>query len=180
MSMFSGKCDFYDSVVAIWCDGDTTKLEEFLARTDIYIFSRADERKHKLDIKNEKDAAKYYPYLQCIAALGRTDRNTIILSSTSFIDDEEEEHLSWYLDDVLKYWRKCKRNKTPFTAEKYFEQTWLNKSNPLLIEIVKRVVKDGKKATTEGLHTDIHEYYRKRWFEEMVRLGYSETEAFNW
>ena len=54
MSRFSGKCDFYDTL-SIWCKGDNSKLEEFLANTDIYISGKG-YREHKLDIKTEKDA----------------------------------------------------------------------------------------------------------------------------
>ena len=46
--------------------------------------------------------------------------------------------------------------------------------------IIERIIKDGNKAEFDDLHTELHEYYRKKWYEEMIRLGYTEREAFDW
>lgn len=177
MSTFSGKCDFYDSVVAIHCDGDTKKLEEFLARTDIYVRGR-DGRDHKVEVTDEKTACKYYPYLQSIAIFS-DGRNKIILASDSFIDQEEREHIGWKVRDVLRYWRRCKRKKVPFSVDKCVEAYhWLN--TDMFREIAKRVAKDGEKAEFDDLHDSLHEYFRRRWYDEMIRVGWSEIEAFDW
>ena len=180
MSRFSGKCDFYDGVVAIHCDGDTDKLEEFLAETDIYIRGR-DERTHKVVVQNEKDAVKYYPYLESIAAFNRNGRNTIVLSSRPFIDSEEMEILGWHIDDARKYWKKCKRNKVECNVDEYIthRSSW-SCSEYLDRPIMEKIIKDGEKAEFDDIHDNMHEYFRRRWFEEMVRVGYSEWEAFNW
>ena len=53
---------------------------------------------------------------------GEEGRNKIILSSDSFIDKEEKEWLEWKIEDVFRYWRKCKRKKELFTAEKFLNQ----------------------------------------------------------
>ena len=62
MSRFSGKCDFYDSVMIIHCDNDPKKLEELLANATIRIMGK-DGRYYQLHITNEKEYAIYYTYL---------------------------------------------------------------------------------------------------------------------
>lgn len=180
MSEFSGKCDFFDSVVAIHCDGDTgEKLEEFLARTDIYVLGK-DGRDHKIEVNNEKDACKYYPYLESIAAFNLHEgRNCIHLASDSFIDQEEREHIGWHIRDGKKYWNRCKRNKTVPSVEEYLEQSYWS-VDYLDRTIIERLIKDGNKAEFDDLHDWLHEHFRKKWYEEMIRVGYTEREAFDW
>ena len=178
--MFSGKCDFYDGVIAIHCDGDTSKLEEFLSRTTIRMRG-ADGREHVVSVKNEKDAALYYPYLEAIAAFNIGKGNTIVLSSQSFIDSEEREVMGWYIEDVLRYWRKCKREKKTFDVDECVSAVGYNWRNTYILEAVaEKVAKDGAKAKFDDIHTPIHERYRREWFEELVRVGHPEWFAFNW
>lgn len=180
MSMFSGKCDFYDGVIAIHCDGDTSKLEEFLSRTTIRMRG-ADGREHVVSVKNEKDAALYYPYLEAIAAFNIGKGNSIILSSQSFIDSEEREFMGWYIEDVLRYWRKCKREKKPFDVDECVSAVGYNWRNTYILKAVaEKVAKDGAKAKFDDIHTPMHEHYRRKWFEELVRVGHPEWFAFNW
>lgn len=178
MSMFSGKCDFYDGFVAINCDGDEETVEKNLKDLDLYVYGR-DMRKHKVESNTIKDIAKYYPYLEVIATYSRDNGQTIILSSDSFIDQEEREHLQWYIDDVMKYWRKCKRDKKPFNVDECVEKLhWMN--TDIIKTIAERVAKDGVKAEFEDIHLPLHEYFRRRWFDELVRIGYTERQAYDW
>lgn len=177
MSQFCGKCDFYDGFVAIRCDGDEEKIKEELKKLKLYIRGN-DNRNHLVKTDTIKDIAKYYPYLEAIA-YGSDDRFIVVLSADSFIDYEEKERLSYRIEDVLKYWRKCKRKKMPFTKEEFYKDNWWT-NEALMDEIIDRVAKYGDKAEFDDIHLPIHEYYRKRWFEELVRLGYTEREAYNW
>lgn len=177
MSIFCGKCDFYDGFVAIRCDGDETKVSEELKNLELFIRGK-DGRSHWVKSDTIKDIAKYYPYLECIMT-GNKEKTTIILASDSFIDQEEEEHIGWYIRDVYKYWRKCKRNKKPFVVDECIESLyWMN--DDILRTVAERVAKDGNKAEFDDIHLSLHEYYRRRWFGELVRLGYTELEAYNW
>lgn len=177
MSIFCGKCDFYDGFVAIRCDGDETKVSEELKNLELFIRGK-DGRTHRVKSDTIKDIAKYYPYLECIMT-GNKEKTTIILTSDSFIDQEEEEHIGWYIRDVYKYWRKCKRNKKPFVVDECIESLyWMN--DDILRTVAERVAKDGNKAEFDDIHLSLHEYYRRRWFGELVRLGYTELEAYNW
>lgn len=178
MSQFSGKCDFYDCFVAIHSDGDENKVEENLKRLDLYIYGK-DGRAHKVVSNTIKDIAKYYPYLELIQSYSKETGYNVYLSSDSFIDQEEREHIGWYVEYVFKYWRKCKRNKKPFVAEECMKElSWLR--DEYLRDIAERVEKSGTKAEFDDIHDDLHEYYRRKWFEELVRLGYTETEAYDW
>ena len=80
MSEFSGKCDIYD------CFSDVS--DEFLQRSSFYIYTN-DYRDHRLEINNQKDLAKYYPYLVCLETRNK-EYATVYLSQLSFIDQEEK------------------------------------------------------------------------------------------
>lgn len=177
MSQFSGKCDFYDGFVEIYSNGDEEKLKEELKKLKLYIRGN-DNRNHLVKTDTIKDIAKYYPYLEAIA-YSSDDRFIVVLSADSFIDYEEKERLSYRIEDVLKYWRKCKRKKMPFTKEEFYKDNWWT-NEALMDEIIDRVAKYGDKAEFDDIHLPMHEYYRKRWFEELVRLGYTKREAYDW
>lgn len=178
MSEFSGKCDFYDGFVAIGGDGDEEKVKDNLKHLKLYVYGK-DGRDHRVKSDTIKDIAKYYPYLEGVMSYSKETGYNIHLQSDSFIDQEEREHIGWYVRDVLKYWRKCKRNKKPFIVDECIESLhWMN--NDILHTVAERVAKDGDKAEFDDVHDSLHEYYRKRWFEEMVRVGYTEREAYDW
>ena len=178
MSIFSGKCDFYDGFVAIHCNGDENEVEKELKNTKLYVRGR-DGRDHLVKSDTIKDIAKYYPYLESIMVCSKETGRTTILCSDSFIDQEERERLNWYINDVMKYWRKCKRNKVPFIVEECVKKLNFMSSDIISI-IAERVAKDGKNAEFDDIHLPMHEYFRRRWFEELVRLGYTEQEAYIW
>lgn len=178
MSMFSGKCDFYDSFVMIGSDGEHGKVRENLKKLKLYIYGN-DNRCHRVMSETIKDIAKYYPYLTLIRTWDKDNGDFIILSSDSFIDQEEQEHLDWYIDDVMKYWRKCKRNKVPFVVDECVEKLhWMD--NDIIRSVAERVAESGKDAEFDDIHLSMQEYYRQRWFEEMVKVGYTEREAYDW
>ena len=177
MSMFSGKCDFYDGFIDISSKCDKEKILENLKKLKLYV-SGKDGRFHRVKSDTIEDIAKYYPYLQSISLYDKENGYRIYLESDSFIDREEAEWRDWKVGYVLKYWRKCKRNKKPFVAEECFnEVSWTGSK---LEEIIRRVEKDGDKAKFDDIHDDTHEYFRRQWFEELVRLGYTEREAYDW
>lgn len=177
MSRFCGKCDFYDGFVAIRCDGDEEKVTKELKNLKLYVHGR-DGRNHRVKSDTIKDIAKYYPYLEAVMH-GNKEGMTVILSSDSFIDEEERELLQYRVDYALKYWRKCKRNKVPFSEEECLRQYW-GTNDEAEKEIVRRIAKDGDKVTLDGIHSPLSEHFRREWFEELVKVGYTELEAYNW
>lgn len=178
MSQFSGKCDFYDIFIDIHSDDDNKKTEENLKKLRLYVGGK-DGRSHLVKSDTIKDIAKYYPYLVCMLISDKNGENVMYLSSSSFIDQEERERLSWYVNDVMKYWRKCKRTKIPFIAEECLKKFHYLHADVLSI-IIDRVAKDGDKAEFDDIHLPFHEYYRQRWFEELVKVGWTEREAYDW
>ena len=167
MSQFCGKCDFCDVLSMGHVDFD---------KSEFYMY--INNRRHKLDINNKHDAIKYYPYLISSMGGSKNGRYCIVLTSESFIDREEQERLDWEVRDILAYWEKCKRKKIPFDEEEAMKNIAF--SNAVTREIIERVQVLGDKTTTEGLHTSIHEYYRHKWYEEMINDGYDKKEAFSW
>ena len=178
MSRFCGKCDFYDGFVAIRCDCDEEKVAEELKKLKLYVHGK-DGRNHRVKSDTIKDIAKYYPYLEAVMYGSKDEGSVVILSSDSFIDIEEAEHRQYKINDVLKYWRKCKREKKPFAEEECLEKLWWTKDDSLK-EIVHRIAEKGDKAEFDDIHMPMWEHNRRRWFEEMVNVGYSENEAYNW
>lgn len=170
MSEFCGKCDV--------CDSFSDRSDEYLQNSKFFIYG-ADHRNHQLVINNQKDLAKYYPYLTC--SMG-ADKNgaCVHITSQSFIDSEEAERISWAKDALIKYYKKCKRNKTQYTVDEAIKASVLFNPSNWEIELARRVGEAGDKAETKDLHTSIHEYFREHWYEELVRQGYDEDEAYKW
>ena len=159
MSLYSGKCDFYDSI---------RDIEEFIANNEVYAYGHD---LVPLKIESEKDLVPLYPYIVRFLINGK-----YYLSEKNYIDCHEEEVKSWYLRDILKDYRKAKRKHIEFISKGYSfseEEVWN--------AIFKVVAKKGEKTTLEDLediHTHMAEYYRKKWYEELVRVGWREDQAF--
>lgn len=171
MSKYCGKCDFADWV----CD----ESDEEISRHSFFI-TTPDDRAHKLDIHNQRDAARYYPYIISMAASSKDNGGVVYLSSSSYIDQREKEHQGWYIRDVMKYWNKCKRDKIKFDKKVAYEKSGFSSTNEVEIkEIINRIAKDGKNATFEGIYHPICEYYRTNWFNCLTEeFGYTKREAF--
>ena len=178
MSQFCGKCDFYDGFIMIMGDGDEDKIKENLKKLKLYVWGK-DGREHLVKSDTIKDITKYYPYLEGFM-IGDSNGNRVVkLSSDSFIDIEERESIGYKVEDVMKYWRKCKREKKEFIPDECVEKLhWMD--SKMIKEIANRVMIFGNKAKFDDLHNDYHELMRRRWFEEMVKVGYTELEAYNW
>ena len=168
ISGFSGKCDICDHY-GDYTDDELKNIRFYVGRNPV-----------PLRIDSQHDLAPYYPYLVCIASYNG-GKGSCKMSEESFIDFEEAERLSWTLRDLKKYRRKCKRNGIPYDVEEAAKAVSLFRSElPYTKELAKRVGEYGDKADIDGVHDDIHEYYRNRLFDEMVRLGWKEAVADYW
>ena len=179
MSQFSGKCDFYDTFIEIAFKGDENQIEENIKRLKLHIYG-ADDRVHRIQVDTIKDLVKYYPYISATHTGSKEGDIYYELSSDSFIDEEEAESKEWKINDLMKYWHKCKRKKIPFTVDGCMKEFkwWYDKEG--LRKMAELIVADGDKANFDNVHFSLWEGYRKKWFEEMVRVGYTEREAFCW
>ena len=181
MSIYSGKCDVYDSFVMI--PGSEEKTKELIKKTSFYIFTNEGLQKHKLDIHTYHDLIPYFPFLECIGVHSK-EKSTVVLSRKSFVDTKEEEMLTFRLELLKKYYRKCKRNKKSFDQKEAAKNVFFSKNFDGLSEyekeLLNRVDEFGEKATIDGLHMCMHEYYRNRLYGAMRNGGYTDLEAYVW
>lgn len=169
MSRFSGKCDIYDTLIEIHGIDDNydwSKLEMY----------HEDE---KLDIKSIKDLVPYYPYLTAVMCSNR-DKIYIRLSQTSFVDRHEREMMNIRLNDVKKYYRKCKRNKTEFIPEEVVKKYSMWGSDNIYLELAKRVKEHPYTQNISGIHSNMAQWYRQELYEEMIKYGYDEDYSRKW
>lgn len=182
MSMFSGKCDCYDGMVAIGCEGSTEEtlkknVEKYLAKTDIYIGFNNYKLKIKADIKTYKDLVPCFPKLEIIRC-SNNEKNVIVLSEYSFAEKENEKIWKTNLDILLRYYRKCKRKKIPFDKDEALKiLCGMTYEVDEHIKLIDRVMEHGEKATVDGLSTIMVEHYRKYLYEECLDAGYDEADA---
>ena len=168
-SIFSGRCDLYDTI-------EIFGVEKILSKYKIY------DQRHilPLEVKEQKDLIPYYPYLVAAMFSTKEDGGTIYLSSESYVDINEREHIQWDLDTLLRYWRKCKRKKELFDKEKALRSITLFFNDEYKMQLVDRVTEMGDKATIDDLHGRIHDGMRKDLFDEMIKNGWSEDKAGTW
>ena len=167
MSEFSGKCDLWDWFSMSKKDIDFSKIKIYVGGNIV-----------PLRIESKKDLLPYAPF---IVAVGCHDgeNDVIRLSQKSFVDQEEEEHLQFRLDDILRIYRRCKRKKEPFSKDiEEFAHGFYN--SPETAEIIDRVVTLGEKATIKGIHCKYSDYYRKNLYEAMVEEGWDRNRAKRW
>lgn len=165
MSCYSGKADCYDSLIAI----HQYTLEELQNNVQIYIGNNPEP----LKIEKMSDLIPYYPYLICVAGYDNKERKaTIHLTSESFVDYEERERLELYLKELLRIYNRCKRKKIEFNVDEAVKEVCFGDySKEQITELANRVKEHGKKATIDGIHLKMHEYYRQRLVDEMIENG---------
>lgn len=172
MSIYTGKCDVFDTFVMIYEITDFSNVHIYAANNDLI----------PLQINSQKDLIPYYPYLIVCMSSSKEGEINANLSDRSYIDIDEEERLKWRLDQLKKYYRRCKRNKEKFDDKKALQLIcpWDNNEKNYGIELVKRVKFDGNKATYNGIHIPSLDVSRKKLFDDMVDSGYDELKAWAW
>ena len=88
--------------------------------------------------------------------------------------------MGWTLRDLIRYYKKCKRNKKEYTPEEALAQVCWCDPEPYEKELAVLVGKFGDKATTDGLHRRMHDYYRNEWAKKLEEMGYTTKEANDW
>lgn len=169
MSNFSGKCDLYDHI-------EIHGLENTL-KSKIYV---GYDSKEPLKIKEERDLVPYYPFVISMGAFNH-GIGTIYLMDESWVNYEEKDVLEFYLEQILKIYRRCKRKKIEFNVDEVWEEVsnvfWKRDE---IRELIERVKEHGKKATYDGIHLSSKNYYRDQLVEEMIEFGYPEDVAKTW
>jgi len=159
MSIYSGKCDLADHI--------EINNDRYL-KYDYYVGKNAII---PLRVNSLKDLVPYYPYLISMSGW-RDNHGIVILSSDSFVDEEERDHLTWMLDRMKKAYRAAKRKKIEFVNP---DPVFTNSE-----EIFKRVKESGENATIDGIHTHFANMCRDALIKEMINVGYSADESVRW
>lgn len=165
ISIYSGKCDLYDSFVKIHNYTD----EELKHNVKVYLGNND----KILKFETTKDLIPYYPHLICVACYDNTERKSIVhISSKSFVDIEEQEILEYYLKRILTIYNRCKRKKIEFNVDDAVKEIcWMDYNKKAITELANRVKEKEKKASTESVHLIMHERYRKELVDEMIKNG---------
>lgn len=182
MSVFSGKCDFCDFLTM-----SESSEEEIIEKIKKYKVYRAlplpegfnyqaaiesnvniaEEYYEKLHFNSFGDLVPFFPHLICYSS-----GNTICISNRSFVDVEEEELLQYKFKNVLRIYNRCKRKKVEFTVDAVIDEVAADDFDREQYRIIaERISRKGKKATTDGIHLKLHEYYREKLVEEMVKYN---------
>ena len=107
MSLYSGKCDLYDSLIMIH------NYTEDKIKNDVKIY--VGNNKEPLKINDMKDLIPYYPHLICMSHYDNAEKKAVIyITDRSFVDIEEQESLEFKLKQVLKVYNRCKKKNIPF------------------------------------------------------------------
>lgn len=160
MSMFSGKCDCYDTLVVIH---NYTEID-LKNKVEIYVGNNTEP----LHIDSYKDLIPYYPHLISSAMFSK-GKSVVHLSSESFVDSEERESMEFRLKELIKIYNRCKRKKIDFNINDSVKEICYGDWNKdIICALAKRVKENGKKATIDGLHLKLHEMYRKELVDVMV------------
>lgn len=186
MSKFSGKADFCDS---LWSRAETDEeaFEKFNG-TNLYIsqplpkgfnLKEAIDNKvnipqtyyKKIEYSSIKDLIPYYPHITSFGGYS-SDYRLVCLSQEPYFDYEERDRLEVNLKWLIRIYNRCKRKKIEFNVEDAVKEVCYNGWNEEPItELAKRVKEKGKKATVDGIHLRMHEYYRKEFVREMLKYG---------
>lgn len=189
MSRYSGKCDFCDNLY-VNAETEEEAFEKFKG-TKLYIsqplpddfnwekalkekINIADTYYKKVEYSSIKDLIPFYPYLVTFGWYDNADsHNSVIwLSRESFVDREERECLEWRLKELIKIYNRCKRKKIEFDVEEALEKiVWNGYNEEPYRELANRVKEKGKKATIDGIHLKMQEYYRQELVDEMIKHG---------
>ena len=193
MSKFSNKSDFCDH---LWISAETEE-EAFnkFNGTKLYItqpfpddFSWEETHQTNIDIPETyfkkieyssiKDLIPFYPYTIAMAFYSKNPYESMIcLSSESFVDREEREILEYRLKRLITIYNYCTRQKIEFDVEEILKDfVWDGWNEAAYRELANRVKINGKKATMDGIHLEMHEYYRKMLVNEMIKNGLNLTD----
>jgi len=165
----AGKCCFEDTVEIFGADNILNNYKVYIGDNIL-----------PLRMESEKDLVPYYPFLESFMVLNKKDGGIIRLQTDSFINIEEREWIAWRLNELKKYYRRCKRKHIPYSQDKALKLICLFEPQEYERELVKRVEKFGEKTTIDDLHDNLHEHMRKELYELMLKYGWTEQQAYPW
>jgi hypothetical protein len=175
MSVYSGKCDLYDSLIGIG------KVTDF-SKVHIYI----NDNPVELRIDSYKDLIPYFPCVPRVEThYGGEYR--IWLSGKPWYRIEEEDMLRIYLRDLTTCYNRLRREKylsleslVGLYTRKY---SWSHVKDDLITELASRLIEaKGRrdKVDISDLYLSSGDWFRKRLYEEMIDNDWDESVAYNW
>ena len=171
ISKYSNKCDLYDVLVDIREITDFSKVKIYAANNSIV----------PLRIDSQKDLMPYYPYIVAISISNSDGTQIIHLSEGSYVDIEEQERLTWNLDELKRYYRRQKRRHEPFDNDEAMKKiSFFDDTPEYKKELVNRVRELGEKAAIEDIHIPFMDTMRQRLYEDMVAAGWNDDRAYEW
>jgi len=165
MSKYSGKCDLYDSIGDYNDEDIATKVRIYYADSIV-----------PLDIKNQKDIMPFYPFVAGVM-FGESDGTRVFhIGRRSYVDEQEEEFVSFAKCSIERYYNKCKRKRVEFTVEDLHPCTDLER------KMAEDVMRIGIKnvLVSDEYHTYMGDYYRKMLYKDMVAAGWDPFIALRW
>ncbi len=175
MSVYSGKCDVFDSFIMIPNDEERT---DYQIKNTKFIIDGVET-----EINTIKQLAPYFP---CTIAMsswsgGKTGSGTCWFSSESYANKEEAAHLKYKLLEAKKAYKKVKRKKLELTFENVYKEWYHFKSDEDIdTEITQRVIEDFEGADIRGLTSYMGRHYRKYLYQTLIELGYTVDQAIAW
>ena len=117
----------------------------------------------------------WFLWLFSLGAYDNVDRKaTVHLTSKSYIDLRERDSLDFVLKQILRYYNSFKLKKIDFSVDGAVKKVFAisdKDRDTVATELANRVKINGKKASTDGLHLSIYDFYRKELVEEMIKNG---------
>ena len=181
MSKYCGKCDLWDLLVMIrgvnYETTDWDKIKIYQISDDSTFDEDGWHNVELLDIKCLKDLLPYAAYIVGMAN-GNGDKYTAYIGTESYVREMERERIEWAVRNVRGVYNKCKREGKEFDISMLEDDIWLSTS--LHAEIAKRMKEHPTSFKTDGLKVHICEYYKASLYDDMIKEGYSENEAYEW
>ena len=184
MSGYCGKCDLWDSLVMIGKVNDEctdwSNIKIYQTKEDSYFNGYSWNNVELLNIKCLKDLLPYAPFIPILMSHCK-DCYTVYIPEKSYIDIMEEERLQWITKDILKIYKKLKKEHKSITQEEVLKNlSYLCSNEDTVKEIIKRVIEHPNSFKTDDIRVYICNFYRDRWKEDMIKYGYSEKESYEW
>ena len=185
MSKYCGKCDLWDSLVMIRKANDEntnwSNIKIYQTTEDSYFDEHGWNNVKLLDIKCLKDLLPYAPFITSIMGYSE-GKYTVYIPHKSYIDVMEEERLVWVAKDAKKVYHRCKRQKREYNVEDVANEiTYFGwEVEDYVLEVVKRVKAHPYSFKLDGIRVPICEIYREYLYNDMIDMGYTEYEAYEW
>lgn len=176
ISIYTGKEPCVYSEFTMFGDDNKT-IEEQLANTVIHW------KDNVLNIKTERELVPYYGNMCGIICATHEDgvlKKSLHISSVPYFLSQDWEWTERTYKRLQSLWKKCKREKIPFTVE-YAEQHYWGKDDDNLAEMIEDINKHPYAKLKRGrYHSSWMQYHRDRLIETMRQFNYTEDQINEW